>query len=130
MEILERFALTDTQPLQGIASLADVGEWRSAAHAVHIDSKVKRYIVDLVASTRRPHPYVAFGASPRASLGLAFVSRARAFIRGRDFVLPDDVRAVARSVMAHRVAFTPRLSIERVHPGDFVETLIASVAAP
>ncbi|MBV8490365.1 MAG: AAA family ATPase, partial [Candidatus Eremiobacteraeota bacterium] len=108
--ILERFAVADTQPLHAIATLDDVREWRRIAHAVHIDEKLKRYIVELVAVSREAQSVpvlsqrgaklaaselIDYGASPRATLALAYLARARAFLDGRDFALPDDVRAVA-----------------------------------
>ena len=130
LQILERFAVAATQPLHGIATLADVLEWRARAHGVHLDAKVKRYIVDLVAATRVAHEYVEYGASPRASLALAFTSRARALIDGRDFVLPDDVRALAPGVLTHRIAYTHRLAIDRVRPFDFVAGVVERVPAP
>lgn len=130
LRILDRFAVADAQPLHGIASLQDVFAWRAGAHAVHLDEKIKRYIVDLVAATREPHQYVQFGASPRASLALAFTARARAFVHGRDVVLPDDVRELAGAVLAHRVAYTHRLAVDRVVPELFVAAAIGRVPAP
>lgn len=130
LRILDRFAVSDTQPLHGIASLQDVLEWRKAAHAVHLDDKIKRYIVDLVAATREPHGYVQFGASPRASLALAFTARARAFVSGRDVVLPDDVRELAGAVLTHRIAYTHRIVVDRVAPETFVASAVERVPAP
>lgn len=130
LRILERFAISDTQPLHGIATLADVSAWRVQAHRVHLDAKVKRYIVDLVSATRVAHEYVEYGASPRASLALAFTSRARAFIEGRDFVLPDDVRALAPAVLAHRIAFTHRALVDRVTPAQFAAAIVERIPAP
>jgi len=130
LRILERFAVGDTRPLHGVARLTDVLDWRAQAHSVHLDEKVKRYIVDLVAATRDGHDYVEFGASPRASLALAFTSRAKALVEGRDFVLPDDVRALAPSVLTHRIAYTHRLTIDRVRPFDFVAGVVERVPAP
>ncbi len=130
MAILDRFAVADTQPVHGAASMADVIAWRSQARAVHVDEKIRHYIIDIVALTRSGHEYVAYGASPRASLALAFVSRAKALLEGRDFVLPDDVRAIAPLVLRHRVAFTHRLQIDRVQPDDVIGALIGSVRAP
>ncbi|MFN2448940.1 MAG: AAA family ATPase [Candidatus Baltobacteraceae bacterium] len=130
LRILERFAVNDTQPLHGIATLADVRAWRVQAHAVHLDSSVKRYIVDLTAATRAANGYVEYGASPRASLALAFTARALAFIEGRDFVLPDDVRVLAPAVLAHRIAYTHRLLVDRVQPLEFVQALVQAVPAP
>ena len=127
---LDRFAVEQTQPVHGAATLAQVEAWRQAARAVHVDAKIKRYIVDIVALTREKHPYVEYGASPRATLALAYTARAKALLSDRDFVLPDDVRAIAPLVLRHRVAFTYKLAVDRADPEEVVGALIASVKAP
>ncbi len=128
--ILDRFAISQTEPLRGVATLADVVNWRSDAHAVHLEEKIKHYIVDLVMETRKPSPYVEHGASPRATLALAFVSRAKALLAGRDFVLPDDVRLVAPAVLRHRIGFTHRIAVERIDPEQVLLAMIGAVRAP
>jgi MoxR-like ATPase len=128
--ILDRFAVEETLPVRGVATLDDVRRWREEAHAVHLDEKIKRYIVDLVMETRKPTPYVDYGASPRATLALAFVSRAKALLGGRDFVLPDDVRLVAPLVLRHRIGFTHRIAVERLDADQIVFSTIAAVRAP
>ncbi|MGZ3498522.1 MAG: AAA family ATPase [Vulcanimicrobiaceae bacterium] len=129
--ILERFAVDEPNFVRGAASLDDVRTWREEAHAVHLDEKIKRYIVDLVATTREhDDAMIDHGASPRASLALAFLSRAKALIDGRTFVLPDDVRAVAPAVLRHRIAFNYRIVTERADPEAIIGRLIAGVPAP
>jgi MoxR-like ATPase len=128
--ILDRFAVEDTQPVRGVASLADVLRWREQARAVHLEEKIKQYIVDLVLETRKPSPYVEHGASPRATLALAFVARAKALLAGRDFVLPDDVRLIAPLVLRHRIGFTHRIAVERVEPEQIILGMIGAVRAP
>jgi MoxR-like ATPase len=144
-EILDRFALADTQPVRAVATLADVRNWRAAAHDVHIDEKLKRYIVDLVAITReaagvsvrsndgamhRASELIDYGASPRATLALAFLARGRALLDGRDFALPDDVRAVAAATLRHRIGFNYRLATENVAADEVIAAMIAAVPAP
>jgi MoxR-like ATPase len=128
--ILERFAVRQTQLVRGVATLDDVLAWRDRARAVHLEEKIKHYIVDIVMETRKPAPYVAYGASPRATLALAFVARAKALLGGRDFVLPDDVRQIAPLVLRHRIGFTHRIAVERLDPEDLVLGMIGSVRAP
>ena len=130
LAILDRFAVEQTQPVHGAATLAQVQLWREAARAVHVDEKIKRYIVDIVALTRERHPYIEYGASPRASLALAYTARAKALMCDRDFVLPDDVRAIAPLVLRHRVAFTHKLAVDRADAEEVVGALIGSVKAP
>lgn len=128
--ILDRFAVAQTQPVRGVASLDDVLAWRRAARAVHLEEKIKHYMVDLVMETRKPSPYVEHGASPRATLALAFVARAKALLAGRDFVLPDDVRLVAPLVLRHRLGFTHRVAVERLDREDLLLKMIGAVPAP
>lgn len=137
LEILERFAIRSTTPVEAVATVEDVVAWREAAHAVHLDDKLKRYIVDLVTATRESSRvladgarYVEAGASPRATLALAFVARAKALLDGRDFTLPDDVRAVAPAILRHRISFSYRTATENVDREDVLAQLIAAVPAP
>jgi MoxR-like ATPase len=144
-QILDRFAIADTQPLCDVASLEDVRGWRARAHAVHIDDKLKRYIVELVAITRAAGDVsvaseragtlhvadlIDYGASPRATLALANLSRARALLEGRDFTVPDDVRALAPHVLRHRIGFNYRLVTDGVGAARAIDALIAAVPAP
>jgi MoxR-like ATPase len=145
LTILERFAVADTQPLRAIATLDDVRAWREQARAVHIDEKLKRYIVELVAITREAErvtvtsqrggtiacsELIDYGASPRATLALGYLSRARAFLDGRDFALPDDVRAVAPHALRHRIGFNYRITTEGVGTDRVIEALVAAIPAP
>jgi MoxR-like ATPase len=145
LQILDRFAMADTQPVRAVATLDDVRAWRSDAFAVHVDEKLKRYIVDLVLISRaadgvtvrsaqgaslRAAQLIDNGASPRATLALAFLARARALLDGRDFALPDDVRAVAPSALRHRIGFNYRLATEGVGADAVIDALIAAIPAP
>jgi MoxR-like ATPase len=145
LSILDRFAVADTQPRRAVATLDDVRAWRERAHAVHIDEKLKRYIVELVAvrreadrvnvqsqrgATLHVSELIDYGASPRATLALAYLSRARAFLDGRDFALPDDVRAVAPHALRHRIGFNYRVTTEGVSVDRVIEALIAAIPAP
>ena len=133
LTILERFAVSETQPVHSVAALADVHQWRVQSHSVHLDEKVKRYIVEIVAVTReREAEYIDFGASPRATLALANLSRARALLQERDYVVPDDVRAVAPAALRHRIGFNFRVNAEKpgAGAGAIIERLIAAVPVP
>ena len=96
---------------------------------VHIDPDIQFYIVDLVEATRR-HPGVQVGASPRGSLALMKLSRARAAVAGRDFVTPEDVKSVAVPALAHRLSLRPELWVQRVRADDVIAECLASVATP
>jgi MoxR-like ATPase len=130
LAILERFGGEPREPVAGVATVDDVIAWRHSARAVHVEPNLKAYIVALVSATRAPNPYVERGASPRATLALAALARARAFVNGRDFVVPDDVKALAPAVLRHRVAFAYRTVTDRVEPESVVSGLVDAVPAP
>src|SRR5579862_3571111 len=130
LRILDRFAVADTQPVRAVATLDDVRTWRAQAHSVHIDEKLKRYIVELVAKTREPSEFIDYGASPRATLALAFLARARSLLGGRDFAVPDDVRAIAPHALRHRIGFNYRLAAQGIPADRIIDGLIAAVPAP
>jgi MoxR-like ATPase len=96
---------------------------------VHVESDLEFYMVDLVNATRQ-HPGVQVGASPRGSLALFKLSRARAALSGRDYVTPDDVKAVAAPALSHRLMLRPDLWVQRVRPEDVVEECLRQVPTP
>jgi MoxR-like ATPase len=128
--ILARFGGATPVLRTGIASTDDLLRWRAEARAVFVEATLQRYVVDLVRATRAPHPYLDRGASPRATLALASVARARALCDGRSYVVPDDVRAGAPAVLRHRLQFNYRTITENVDPEGIVAELIASVPVP
>jgi MoxR-like ATPase len=105
---------------------------------VHVDDRLSRYIVDLVTATRKPAehrlphlaPLLEFGASPRATLALAHVAKGHAFLRGREYVVPEDVKEIAADVMRHRIILTYEAAAERVSPDDILRQVLASVPVP
>jgi MoxR-like ATPase len=102
---------------------------QAAVETVTVDASVGRYCVDLVAATRS-HGDVLTGASPRGSLGLVLAARGFAVLRGRDYVIPEDVKAVARSVLAHRITVRPELWMTDASGSRVVDQVLASVATP
>ncbi|MFO7653803.1 MAG: AAA family ATPase [Candidatus Krumholzibacteriia bacterium] len=110
---------------------------KTAVAMVHVDEKIKDYILDLVFASREPErygldlgPLIAYGASPRATLALTRVARARALLRGRTFVVPDDVKAVAPDVLRHRVLVTYEAEAENLTSDDVVARLLESIELP
>jgi MoxR-like ATPase len=130
LAILDRFAVQDTPMARGVATMNDVLEWRAEARRIHLEERLKRYIVDVVSATREPHEYVEHGASPRATLAIANLARARALLLERDYAIPDDVRVVAPLALHHRIDFNYRLATEGAVASEVVESLIARVPAP
>ena len=116
----------DVRQVTDAAGLAAV---QAAVERVAVDESVVRYCVDLVAATRT-HPDVLTGASPRGSLGLVLTARAWAGIRGRDFVVPEDVKVVARAVLSHRVTVKPDLWMTQASGARVVDAVLSSVETP
>ena len=108
---------------QGLRSL------QAAVEAVHVGAAVGRYMVALATATRESSE-VEVGASPRGSLALLRLARARAALEGRDFVVPDDVKAVAVPALAHRLVLRPELWVRRVDAADVVRRVLDDVPAP
>ena len=100
-----------------------------ALEQVHVSAAIKGYIVDLVAATRASRQ-LAVGASPRGSLALLKLSRAKAALAGRDFVVPEDVKAIAVPALAHRLTLRPELWVQRIRGEDVVAEALESVPTP
>ncbi len=115
--------------LGAVASSDEVNEAQEAVKTVFVHDQVRRYIVSLVHATRT-HGDAALGASPRASLALFRACQALALLRGRDYVIPDDVKELATTVMGHRVIVTPSARMKRVERSHIVEEVISQVAVP
>jgi MoxR-like ATPase len=96
---------------------------------VHVAPGLKGYLVDLADATRR-HPNLALGASPRATLALLRAARARAAAGGRDFVTPDDVKALAQPVLAHRLALKPDAQLQGFDTAAVVDDVLRAVPVP
>ena len=119
----------DEVVLQGVVDRATLLEMQRAVEAVHVDESVGRYVVDVVAATRES-PSVLVGSSPRGSLALLKLSRCRAALAGRDFVTPDDVKAVAVAALAHRLVLRPELWVQRRTGEDVVREVLDGVRTP
>ena len=102
---------------------------QAAVEGVHVAPAVAEYAVAIARATR-DSPQLAVGASPRGSLALMKLARARAAYLGRDFVKPDDVKAVSVPALAHRLTLAPELWVQRIDPGEAVQAAMASVPVP
>ena len=130
-EIVRRRAerRSDDVALHAVIDAAALLSMQASVERVHVDAGVAGYIVDLVAATRA-NASTSVGASPRGSLALLKLSRARAALDGRDFVTPDDVKAIAVPALAHRLALRPELWVQRVRTEDVVVECLRSVPTP
>ena len=119
----------DAISIAPVISRAELSAMQASLEDVHVAEVTERYIVDLVQATRSD-PRVALGASPRGTLALFKLARAAAAIERRDFVLPDDVKAMAVPALAHRLILKPELWAARISPAQVVQGLLAEVPAP
>ena len=136
-QILERMAGREIPRIEPVITPAEIDSIAAAAGTVFMDEKIKTYILNLVFATREPQrfglnlaPLIAYGASPRATLALTQLSRARALMRGRAFVIPEDVKAVGPEVLRHRVLITYEAEAEDLTSDDIVTTLLDHVDVP
>jgi MoxR-like ATPase len=120
---------SDDVELRPVVDRATVLELQAAMERVHVGQSVGRYIVQIVAATRASSS-AAVGASPRGSLALLKLSRCRAALAGRDFVTPDDVKAVAVPALAHRLMLRPELWVQRLSGDDVVRDVLETVPTP
>ena len=129
VEVLERLKEIDEFKIEPVASGEEVLKTRSMIWDVYVDRTIKEYIVDLVEETRR-HPDVKIGGSPRAAIALYTMSKTLALINGRDYVIPDDVKAVAYAVLNHRIILKPEAEFEGVTPRKVIDEVLRRVPVP
>ena len=137
-QILERYEFNTRLPVRQVVELEDLLQAREAVKQVHLTEGLRDYIVHLILATREPKTYrmdslvplIAYGASPRATIYLAQAAKAFAFLDGRGYVIPDDVKAVAKDVMRHRIIITYEAEAEDLTPDDIIERVLQGVAVP
>lgn len=137
-EIMRRMASGEPIPITPVAAPGAILEARKRITELYMDDRIVDYVVDIVHATRFPGeagmkeltPLIEFGASPRATIALAQASRAHAFLRGRTYVTPDDVKAIAPDVLRHRVLTTYEAEAEDVSSDEIVKRILATVESP
>ncbi len=137
-EIMRRMAGGDPIPVQHVAAPVTIMEARHRIAELYMDERIVDYIVEIVHATRSPAesgmkdlaPLIEFGASPRATIALAQASRAHAFLRGRTFVTPEDVKAIAPDVLRHRVLTTYEAEAEEVTSDTIVAKILSTIESP
>ncbi|HEU5218513.1 MAG TPA: MoxR family ATPase, partial [Gemmatimonadales bacterium] len=137
-EVLVRMSGGDPIPVKRVLDPAGILTARKTIAGIHLDQRLVDYIVDLVRATREPAsvglpalaPLIAFGASPRASISFAQASRAYAFLQGRTFVVPEDIRALAPDVLRHRLVLTFEAEAEDVTSDGVISQILGAVKAP
>jgi MoxR-like ATPase len=136
--ILERMGAVESHvAAQPVMGPEDITRVRQAVDDIYMDEKIKRYVVDVVYSTRKPGeyqldiaPYVQYGASPRATIFLARAARANALLDGRGYVTPQDVKSVAPDILRHRIIVTYEAEAEDIHSEQLLQTILDNLKVP
>ncbi len=136
-EILDRMGGPKTPEVKPVVSLDDMARASEAMHAIYVDDRIKDYAVRLVHATRQPAKYkldleglLQYGASPRATLHLVSAARAHAFLKGRGFATPEDVKAIGPDVLRHRLVLSFEAEAESVTPEEVVQRVFDAVEVP
>jgi MoxR-like ATPase len=125
-------------PINQVASIQEIQQARSLVRGIYMDEKIEGYILDIVFATRQPEqfrleklkPLIAYGGSPRASINLALAAKAFAFTKKRGYVIPEDVKSIAKDVMRHRVGLTYEAEAENVTSEHVVDEILKAVQVP
>jgi len=128
----------EVPPVQRVISVDKILSARSVVNEIYMDPKVEDYILNIVFASREPasvgltdvKDLIAWGASPRATLNLTRAARAHAFIRGRGYVTPEDVKSIGMDVLRHRIIVTYEAEAENITPEDIVQKIFDRVEVP
>jgi MoxR-like ATPase len=136
-EIIDRNAEVGFPPVKKVVSPDAILKAREVVNQIYVDEKIKDYILNIVFATRNPEAYnldlkdlIAYGASPRASIYLNLVAKAHAFLKGRGYVTPEDVKAIGMDVLRHRVIVTYEAEAEETTSQDIVKRVFDEVEVP
>jgi MoxR-like ATPase len=138
LEILERMAQTQTPPpIQAVVSTEAILQARRVVDEIYLDDKIKQYIVDIVYATRAPYdyglnigPHIDCGASPRATIYLALAAKAYAFLQGRGYVTPQDVKSIGIDILRHRVLTTYEAEAAELASEDLIQQIFDHLPVP
>lgn len=136
--IIRQNITNENKEIRPLLKPEEILEAQRVVEKIYIDEKIERYIVDIVFATRFPAEYnlndlttiIAFGASPRASISLARAARSYAFLRGRGYVVPEDVRAVAHDVLRHRIGLTYEAEANTITADEIISEILDKVEVP
>ncbi|MFY8045556.1 MAG: AAA family ATPase [Chitinophagaceae bacterium] len=125
-------------PINQVASIQEIQQARSLVRGIYMDEKIEGYILDIVFATRQPEKFkleklkslISYGGSPRASINLALAAKAFAFTKKRGYVIPDDVKSIAKDVMRHRIGLTYEAEAENVTSEHMVDEILRTVQVP
>ena len=137
-EIIRQNIRSVKPEIKPLLTPAEIIDTQKIVEQIYIDEKIEKYIVDIVAATRFPADsglkdlasVISFGASPRASISLALAARAYAFLRGRGYVIPEDVRAVCHDVLRHRIGLTYEAEANNISSDEIISNILDKVIVP
>ncbi len=138
LQILDRMAQIDKKiEVKPVIDIAEIYEMRKVVNDIYLDDKIKEYIVDIVLATREPKAYnldlenfIEYGASPRATIYLTLASKAYAFMQGRGYVVPQDVKTIGMDVLRHRVIPTYEAEAEEINSEGLVQKIFDAIPVP
>ena len=131
--------ITDaTEAVRPVVSLKEVLDVQQVVKKIYIDEKIENYIVDIVFATRDPKAYglndlkslIEYGASPRASISLALAARAYAFLQGRGYVIPEDIKNICHDVLRHRIGLTYEAEANNISVDEIITEIIDKIEVP
>ena len=136
--IIRQNLVREQSPVQPLLRPADIIDAQKVVEQIYIDEKIEQYIVDIVFATRYPKEYglneldgiISFGSSPRASINLAKAAKSYAFLRGRGYVIPEDVRAVCHDVMRHRLGLSYEAEANNITADEIISNILDKVEVP
>jgi MoxR-like ATPase len=129
---------TSKKMVKKVLRKKDILRLKSLVKEVYLDEKIEKYIVDIINETRAPSlpalqelsSYISFGSSPRGGINLALAAKARAFMEGRSFVTPDDVKVMAVKVLSHRIGLTYEAEVDELKAEDVIYKIVQYVEVP
>lgn len=127
-----------TPPVHPVVSTQEIIAARQMTKEIYMDEKVEQYIIDIIFATRNPEQYkldklkpiIAYGSSPRGSINLAIAAKAQAFLHGRGYVVPEDVRSICNDVLRHRIGLTYEAEAENITTENVIEQVLGKISMP
>src|SRR5690554_4462625 len=124
--------------IEKVIKLEEILKARTIVKKVYMDEKIERYILDIISATRNPQefnlsklsPLISFGASPRGSINLALAARSYAFLRRRAYVIPEDVRAMSKEVLRHRIGLSYEAEAENISSDQIIDEILNAIPIP
>jgi MoxR-like ATPase len=131
-KIIERFTRTQSGDLEvnEILSRMDISEMQQKVESIYVDESIENYVLDIIFKTREKSIYITCGASPRASINLIKAAKGKAFIEGRDYVMPDDIKSLAYDVLRHRIILSYEAEAEDITAEEIVSEILDQANLP